>query len=146
MPELEKLACPECGAEEIPNVIERLNGATIVYRAECPLCKRFIKWLPKSIFEGAKKPNGKRRKAVWTPTVMGIDHCELCGRHTGELGKNEKLDAHHKLPIEHGGEDAKDNILILCTPCHRMAHFLRTYLNDHLSHLYESGAEHGVIE
>ena len=82
---------------------------------------------------------------MWTHAVMEINHCELCGRPIGELGKNEKLEAHHKQPIEHGGEDVRDNILILCTPCHRMAHFLRTYLNDHLSHLYESGVQHGVI-
>ena len=131
VPELEKLKC-KCGAEEIPDVIK----GDIHIKAICPVCGDYIKNLPKAMFEGPKKPNGERRKAQWTPKVMEIDYCEMCGREHGSLGKNEKLESHHKIPIQVGGEDVKSNILILCSPCHTMAHYLRTYLNNHLSHLH----------
>lgn len=141
MADLEPLECPECGYIDVPAVIETNNGTTTIYKATCKECGKYIKFLPKSLFEGAKKTNGKRRKSVWTALVLGVDYCEFCGRPIYRLGKNEKLESHHKEPIEHGGTDTKENILILCTPCHRMAHFLRTYLNEHTLHLYESGEQ-----
>ena len=142
-PNLEPLECQNCGTIDVPNVVETDNGTTTIYKATCSKCGSYIKFLSKSLFEGVKKPNGKRRKTVWTPSELGIENCEICGRQKDRLGKNEKLESHHKVFIEHGGEDKKDNILVLCTPCHRMAHFLRTYLNDHLLYIFESGAARG---
>jgi hypothetical protein len=137
------LLCQKCQQNVEPNIIPTTNGTTTTYKAVCPICNGYIKWVSKSVFEGTKKPNGKRRKAAWSAKILGIDYCELCGRREENLGVNEKLESHHKVPIEHGGEDVKENILILCSPCHRMAHFLRTYLNDHLCHLYESENQDG---
>jgi hypothetical protein len=135
--------CPNCSEIVNPDVTPVDNGTSIVYKATCPLCGTYIKWLPKSLFEGAKKSNGKRRKAAWSAKALGINYCEMCGRPEDRLGAGEKLESHHKVPIEHGGEDLRDNILILCSPCHRMAHFLRTYLNEHL---LESGVQNGRKE
>jgi 5-methylcytosine-specific restriction endonuclease McrA len=133
------LRCPQCNEDVRPDITPSNNGTTTTYKATCPLCGTYIKWLSKSIFEGVKKQNGRRRKPAWSASTVGIEYCELCGRTRECLGINEKLECHHKVPIEHGGTDTRDNILILCSPCHRMAHFLRTYLNEHLLYLFESG-------
>ena len=130
------LTCPHCNQDVLPDIAPVSNGTTTTYKATCPNCGRYIKWVSKSIFEGAKKANGKRRKSAWSAKQLEKDHCEICGRNRENLGLNEKLESHHKLPIEHGGTDTEDNILIVCTPCHRMVHFLRRYLNDHLAHLH----------
>jgi 5-methylcytosine-specific restriction endonuclease McrA len=127
----EQMECPKCGETGVP----RVRRGETHYTAICGECGSYIKHISKSIFEGPVKENGRRRKATWSAASMGIENCELCGRSVEGLGRHEKLESHHKTPIEHGGEDTKDNILIVCTPCHRMAHYLRTYLNEHMAHL-----------
>ena len=135
-----ELKCIRCNVTGEP----RVEKTALHHKAYCQNCGRFIKHIPKSILDGPKKANGKRRKNQWTPSNIGKDYCEVCGRPSAQLGDKERLEAHHKVPIEDGGDDSRDNILIACTPCHKMAHFLRTYLNKHLSHLHESGVNNDV--
>lgn len=97
----------------------------------CPICKRQIDWLPKPENEGQRTKASK-----YTPEKIGIEYCELCGRTREKIGNNESLEIHHKIPINEGGKDIRENVLVLCTPCHRMAHFLRTYLHHHLDNFY----------
>ncbi len=46
--------------------------------------------------------------------------CESCGVAGGPSGV--KLEAHHRIPREAGGQDALENLVALCVPCHRAAH------------------------
>lgn len=96
-------------------------------RAACPICAQYIDWV--------KKPenDAKRVKSKFSPR---LGYCEICGRHF--LGSKETFEIHHKIPIEEGGLDEELNILELCTPCHKMCHFLRRYMNFHLAHYYEA--------
>ena len=83
----------------------------------------FIKWKPKD------KNINKRQKSKFKPSDLEIDYCQWCLRY--ELGKNEVLEIHHIIEIRDGGEDVKDNILVLCTACHSLVHWTRVYLNKH---------------
>ena len=47
------------------------------------------------------------------------------------LGTHETLEIHHKIEINDGGQDIKENILVVCTHCHKLIHHVRTYMNDH---------------
>jgi len=92
----------------------------------CPICKRHFRWIPKT------ENKNKRKPSKFTPANLSIFFCELCGRNGNALGNKEVLEVHHKIPICDGGLDEKDNILIVCSACHRMVHWLRTYVNNHL--------------
>lgn len=38
--------------------------------------------------------------------------CQKCGRREGEIH------AHHVVPLDEGGADTLDNVIMLCQPCH----------------------------
>ncbi|MBO0706356.1 MAG: HNH endonuclease [Candidatus Dormibacteraeota bacterium] len=42
------------------------------------------------------------------------DRCESCG----VPGPDRQLDVHHRLAVSRGGDDAEDNLLVLCFVCH----------------------------
>lgn len=50
----------------------------------------------------------------------------MCRRE--ELPLPEVLEAHHVVEVQEGGSDERDNLWIVCTACHSMIHYLRTYL------------------
>jgi len=57
-----------------------------------------------------------------------------------ETGKNlinnkETFELHHSIPLEEDGEDKMDNIIFLCTACHKQAHWIRTYFYKYLKPL-----------
>ena len=39
-----------------------------------------------------------------------------------ECGLTAPLELHHRIPVEHGGEDSETNLIGLCTPCHFSIH------------------------
>lgn len=118
--------CPTCEKEVEPEVYPSSEGPHYA-KATCPECRRFLQWLPKP------KNDGKRPKNRYTAEDLEIFNCEICGRTTATIGQYESLEVHHKFPIEEGGKDETDNILVVCTACHRICHWLRTYLNRHLN-------------
>lgn len=84
------------------------------------------------------KNEGKRTKTSKYSTIdLGITSCEICGRTEDRLGSYEVFEIHHKIPLEEEGQDTPKNLLVLCTACHRLCHYQRTYLNQHLSQIYE---------
>jgi hypothetical protein len=44
--------------------------------------------------------------------------CQSCGT----LGSERRLDVHHVLAVARGGDDADDNLLVLCFACHHDLH------------------------
>ena len=121
--------CPHCEQNVKVEIWEGgAEGTPHFAKAVCPKCRAFMPdlWI--------KKPENdeKRGKSSrYTPTRLNLSSCEICGRERSFLGKYETLDIHHKTPVSKGGLDEPSNLLVLCTACHRMAHWLRTYLNDH---------------
>ena len=116
-----KKPCRKCQKDVDAITIEMPETSIHYAKAVCPSCNSFIDWLKKPENEGIRIQSSK-----FSPESLKIENCELCGRDASKLGKRSSLAVHHKIPIEEGGKDTKDNLLVLCTACHRMAHFLRT--------------------
>lgn len=51
--------------------------------------------------------------------------CAICGwtlRDSNKAGPMGGCELHHIIPISEGGEDSRDNLILLCPNCHKMAH------------------------
>lgn len=48
--------------------------------------------------------------------MKDIGWCEYCGK------KNGQLETHHIKSKSSGGNDVKDNLIVLCFECHRIVH------------------------
>lgn len=59
--------------------------------------------------------------------AYGKDFCEMCLRHVSEFPKGTTLEAQHVIEYQDGGTNKRENIWIVCTACHRMIHWIRTY-------------------
>ena len=47
---------------------------------------------------------------------------DACGWRCQSCGCAGRLELHHKLPVEDGGDDSENNLLPLCRPCHFAEH------------------------
>jgi 5-methylcytosine-specific restriction endonuclease McrA len=112
--------CPKCGQRWEYEI--GLGKAGHHASARCKSCGHFW-WLPKP---------GKRtkREAKHTDLVHKYSHgfCELCGIIDDKIPKGESLEAHHVDEYAAGGESTRENIWIVCTACHKLIHWRRTYL------------------
>ena len=52
---------------------------------------------------------------VWSLTERDGAGCYICGR---ELF----LEVHHKIQLQHGGDNEIDNLCLLCKECHALVH------------------------
>jgi hypothetical protein len=59
--------------------------------------------------------------------AYGKDFCEMCLRHVSELPKGQTLEAQHVVEYQYGGSNKRENIWVICTACHKMIHWIRTY-------------------
>lgn len=90
------------------------------FHYECTKCKRFNDY-PK------KETNKRTQSHKDLVKKYNGDQCEWCGVPKELLPAKQYLEAHHIIPYKHGGESSRDNILILCTECHRDVEHKRTY-------------------
>ena len=90
----------------------------------CSICAAFVKWAPKPDADKAKRPAAHRELV----TRYGGSVCAMCGRKAAALILPDVLEAHHIAEYADGGTDDEANIVILCTACHKFAHWLRTYM------------------
>ena len=129
--------CKRCGANTVAkpkpdDTISEIHG----YKLYCMDCGCFVGW------SGVKKEivkNGERQfSSQWRPSHVGVDYCQICLRNATELGQSEKLEPHHIIEISNGGKDDLENIMWLCSCCHRLVHHQRTYLQKHLRHHIEA--------
>ena len=114
----EPLNCSECGP-----VTPRIGREGKHLAARCPNCDKWIKWLPQN--------NDNRRPAAHQDLVRkyGEGYCQMCLRHQSELRDKDTLEAHHVVEFSSQAEpdSSIENIWIVCTPCHRLIHWMRTY-------------------
>lgn len=122
--------CKRCN-DEVDGIVKPRPDTPHAAEVRCGNCGAFIQWLKKEVNKD------KRPKNRLLPRDLGIDYCQMCRRHEARLGKHEVLHSHHVIEIQEGGPDIRDNIWVLCTPCHLVVHHQRTYLNDHFNHLWE---------
>lgn len=113
--------CDKCGSA---NIEETTFNETHGHRYSCQDC-RYVCWGGKL---KNKEKNGKRPPCP-TPADLGVEHCEVCGRNKEILGYSETLEVHHK-DID-PTNNKRLNLWVLCTACHRLVHYQRTYRGDH---------------
>lgn len=95
--------------------------------------KQKMHWHPKPVDD----PTKYKRPSNHTDLVKKYNpgYCEMCLR-TETVIKNIKgqtLHAHHIMPYQYGGSSERNNIWILCTPCHAYVEHVRRYHNDLIS-------------
>lgn len=89
----------------------------------CGKCQKTNGWAPKPENEKVKRP-AKHKSLV---DKYGNGFCELCLRMESELESWHTLEGHHILEFSEGGSEKAENVLIVCTACHKLIHWLRTY-------------------
>lgn len=101
------------------------TGGVHYARVECPTCNGFQRWLPKPESDPTKyrRPNSHRDLVK----AFSKGYCELCLRKKENLPKGQTIEAQHVLEFQDGGSSERENIWILCTACHRLVHWVRTY-------------------
>lgn len=68
--------------------------------------------------------------------------CFFCRRPSHQLGQREGLELDHIKEIaREDGEDRLNNLQILCTACHKLKNWMRTYHNVHMQHLHEGNSQ-----
>lgn len=127
--------CKKCGIKVKP--VTGKISSTHGYELRCSYCDTFVGWGGKK--QAVKNENGDRqRSSQWTAKRLNKDYCEMCQRPKHLLGHGERLEVHHVVEVEQGGEDVPENIWVLCTPCHRLVHHQRTYLHQHVRNAMEA--------
>ena len=119
---MERVICPKCGDEGVVTM-GPFEGHGAYARSDCPKCRRWLKWLPKP----AATP---KRPAAHADLVAkhSKGYCELCLRSSTELGVGRGLEAHHVVEFQDGGDESRANLWIVCTSCHKLIHWMRTYV------------------
>jgi hypothetical protein len=114
--------CKRCGAAlefvktpELPHY-----GKMVCVNSECGRCAY---WVPKPDQDKARRPAAHRDLVK----AFSRGYCELCLTREDQLRGGRVLEAHHVVEFTDGGSNERDNILIVCTGCHRLVHWLRTY-------------------
>lgn len=101
----------------------------------CSICGKWHKWLKAPDNDGKRTKTSAhehlRDKATW---------CSFCGRTRDELNEKEVFHLHHGFPINEGGPDDPANCSVLCSACHKLAHWVRTY---HFTHKLKNGGNNG---
>ena len=93
----------------------------------CAECGKFLG------FQSKPDQNKSKRPAGHTTLVQKYEqgYCELCLRAKESLPPNQCLEAHHVIPYQFGGESSRENIWIVCTPCHKIIEHYRIYLGHY---------------
>lgn len=119
------MLCPRCENFDLPDVVKADKGPH-EKKVVCNKCGCTFGFLAK---EKNEKKLDHRPNGCPTPEMLGIDYCQICLRHKSKIGKGH-LDTHH---ID--GNPANNdrlNYLVVCVACHRLIHWTRTYIKNHM--------------
>ena len=111
----------DCGSTQINFII---TPEFVHYgKEECLSCGKFIRWI--------QNPEKAKYRSSTTKCKIKYDFCKICLRTKKELGCNETLEAHHIIELTEGGDDIPENIMVVCTACHKFINWIRLYFNRH---------------
>lgn len=117
---MDEIICPKCGGQ----TTGELTPNSVHYgRVSCVNCG-FIKFIP--------KPENQNIRRTTTKCSINLLECNICGRFLTELGVREVIEPHHLKPLSEGGADEEVNLIAACSACHKLIHWLRLYLGEHL--------------
>jgi len=116
--------CKCCGNYG-PHIVTLLDCKPHYARVDCGSCGNYIRFMGKPDSEATKYRRPKAHRDLVKKYSRG--YCEFCGRLEGELPRGQTLEAQHIREFQDGGGSERENIQILCTSCHKLAHWVRTY-------------------
>ncbi len=127
---VKKCVCGSCGPHIVEIKTEGVHHAAVI----CIQCRRHVAWMSKPDQDKAKRP------AAHTDLVKRFSkgYCEMCFITKENLPKGEALEAQHVIEFQDGGSNERENIWILCTACHKLVHWRRTYVGHLLQTLAAS--------
>lgn len=145
-PEFHQCRACQCA---MPTAIKLEEKGIHHARLVCSGCGVYIRFLPKP---GQEK---KRRPAAARNLVREFSRgfCEMCTRRERDLPPGQCLEAHHVVPyspdeaatlgFDEPGDNTRENIQIVCTGCHRLIDWARTYVRTHYGRMLRAvgGAE-----
>ena len=122
--------CPRCGNTDLRHVLmaEGPHYAKIVCddHPEAGPEGLHVDWGPKP--DSLKKRRASAHKNLSAKLkARGIDYCQLCLRHERDLPAPEVLVGHHVIEYQSGGNADPENAWQLCSACHALVHWRRTY-------------------
>lgn len=130
--------CRSC-AHEGPHPVTVMNEGKHYARVDCGECSRFMRWLPKPEDDATKYKRPKGHLDL--VRKFGRGFCEMCCIREEQLPKGESLEGHHVVEFQNGGEASKENTWILCTACHSLVNWRRTYVKHLLASLVDKMTE-----
>lgn len=133
------MLCNRCERETLSRVV--LTPDLPHYgKLVCDMCGCWRRWLPKPDTDPTKHRRTKQHTDLVRQFSKG--YCEMCLMTAGELDDGRVLEAHHVLEYQTGGDPSRENIWILCTGCHKLVHWMRTYVgkNEPLTGLIDEVA------
>lgn len=88
----------------------------------------YVDWVQKPDSDSSKYRRPKAHRNLVHKFSNGF--CEMCLCPESELPKGRLLEAHHVQEYQNGGEASRENIWILCTGCHSLVNWVRTYRGE----------------
>lgn len=116
--------CKTCGYANGRAQIEEGPFGPHFARAVCHACGAHWDWVTKPDADKFRRPASHRRLVE----KYGRGFCELCLKRQDDMHAGHSLVGHHLIEFQDGGDDSRENTWILCTGCHRLVHWVRTYL------------------
>jgi hypothetical protein len=119
------MQCPRCNTFDLPDLADAPppHDKKVICH-QCGYCFGFIA-KPKNKEKLDHRPNG-----CPTPDDLKINHCQICLRHRGQIGKGH-LETHH-IDNDPANND-RLNLLVVCIACHKLIHWARTYIRNHMT-------------
>src|SRR3972149_206543 len=119
--QMQKSNCSYCGFGQTR--LEILESGIHYAKEVCAKCGAYIKFVGKP--DNLKPHRHKSHTELVEQYSKGF--CEICGILHNSVPNNEALEAHHVIEYQDGGPKERENIEIVCTACHKLIHWLRTY-------------------
>ncbi len=116
--------CPHCATDTEQEVRVRESGKHYA-DAICCDCGKHAGFPPKPDSDPTKYKRPSAHKDLVRKYSKGF--CEMCLCKANDLPKGQTLEAQHVQEFQDGGSERRENIWIICTGCHRLIHWVRTY-------------------
>lgn len=125
---VENRICPNCNNQII---FKETPNLTHYGKLVCVECGRWFKWVSNPDKKTRSKTSQYKNKDILAFYGLAQEICFFCLRKKDQLGKCETITRDHIIELQESGEDSPNNIQLLCTSCHKLKNWARTYINWH---------------
>ena len=115
------MTCSACGSTAV--VQTPTPNLPHYAREDCADCLRFLRWVPKPDADRIRRPAAHRDLVK----KFSRGFCEICLTKDSDLLPGQVLEAQHVQEFHEGGDPTRENTWIICTACHKLIHWRRTW-------------------